>query len=75
MMNHLKRKMLHNAIIQLHYPASILTSIFNCGGVDYPSLFHNYQIFVTKQEIGEKKRIKEIGLRWDINPCVSQMYF
>ena len=50
--------------------------------INYPPIqgtetkhFANYQIFVTKQEIGEKKRIKEIGLRWDINPCVSQMYF
>jgi hypothetical protein len=39
------------------------------------TFLRNYQIFVTRQEIGEKKRIREIGLRWDINPGVSQMYF
>jgi len=26
----------------------------------------NYKFFVTKQEIGEKARIEEIGLRWDV---------
>ena len=34
------------------------------------SFSSKYYIFVTKQEIGEKDRIEEIGLRWDIkNPC------
>ena len=35
----------------------------------------NYQIFVTRQEIGEKKRIREIGLRWDIYSKEPQMYY
>ena len=35
----------------------------------------NYQIFVTRQEIGEKKGIREIGLHWDVNPDGLQMYY
>ena len=31
--------------------------------------------FVTRQEIGEKRRIKEIGLHWDVNHDGLQMYF
>jgi len=33
----------------------------------------NYKLFVTKQEIGEKDRIEEIGLRWDINLFAALM--
>ena len=57
------------------YPVKKPTSKLKCGGTRVPPFLRNYKLFVTRQEIGEKNRIKEIGIRWDTNVNDPQMYY